>query len=188
MELVTYQDYKSYKHIIIQGMDRTQCALFNAVVMKHLVNKHSREWKQDLLDTEQITLVNIVDFVWRNQYIDVNLRKDLPNDYEEFEKIGFDKDGDPDDLSPETIDVLSSVEYAVSEKYGAFQETIIYVLELLADGVDRELDMKYPDYIHTSLDNIFEYQEMRDLVSNIKLAVDSIQKGHRPEDVLSLFQ
>jgi hypothetical protein len=188
MELVTYQDYKSYKHIIIQGMDRTQCALFNAVVMKYLFDKYSIEWKQDLLDTEQISLVKMVDFVWRDQYIDVNLRKDLPEDYEEFEKIGFDEDGDPDDLSPETIDVLSSVEYAVSEKYGAFQETIIYVLELLSDGVDRELNMKCPDYIYASLDNMFQYQEMRDLVSNMELAVDSIQKGRRPEYVLSLFQ
>lgn len=83
---------------------------------------------------------------------------------------------------------LSAVEYAVSEKYGRFDETIIYVLELLSDDKDRELDEKYPDYVQSSLDNMFEYQEMRDLVFQMERAVESIKEGSSPEYVLKIFQ
>lgn len=188
MNLVSYQDYKSFKHFLIQGMGRSECAIFNAVVMKYLVEKFKDIWKKEIMHFELPALMELVQSVWDEKYVELDRRPSIQHAYSEFEKIGFDEDGNPDDLSPETIDVLSAVEYAVSEKYGRFDETIIYALELLSDDKDRELDEKYPDYVQSSLDNMFEYQEMRDLVFQMERAVKSIKEGSSPEYVLEIFQ
>ena len=187
MNIVSYKDYKEYKPKLYQGMSKDQCALFNAVIMKYLLEKYFKYYGEDLFSDEKKIINDLVSKIWSTRYLELNEREKTSDLIGHLDKIGMDDEGEPRDLCAETIDILSSIDYAASENNGGYETTIAYVIEILTDGIDRELDEKYPEYFETSLTQMFTYKEMQGIINIIKESIELIKDNAPPEQVLNKF-
>ncbi len=102
--------------------------------------------------------------------------------------VGMFEDGDPRDLYSETIDGLGSIELASSCLTKYDNDYVLNSAELITDGVDRELDKKYPEYSDNSLEIMFTYQEMKDALEKIENLVNKLKNGHVSRDLYKIFE
>ena len=108
MDIFSYQDYQNHKPKIIEGMSNPDCALFNAVSSLYLFEKYQSQCREDL-DNEEVTILNeVVNKLWGDEFNYPEVREGENELFSKLEIIGLDEDGDPFDLTPETICVLSS--------------------------------------------------------------------------------
>ena len=183
MNIKSYDDYTKFIKTLIGELTKEEGCFFSAICAEYFYRKYQTWVKEDLKDSELKIVTDLLDETWK-------ALNSVDPDISKLKKIEFDcisvgmlEGDDPRDLFPETIDCLSSIELASSclTKYDS--NWVLNSANLITDGIDRELDEKYPDYLDNSLEIMFTYQEMKDALEKIVKLINVIKNGKSSRDL-----
>lgn len=181
MNIVSFQDYQDFiTHVVSEIDDRKRCVL-SLVCAQFLCEKYALDLHEDLTENEISTSIKLLECIW-----DIALLKRINNEEflelkKKFFSIGLYENDDPAfDLSSACLDALSAIELADKCQIEPSIKNVVHCIGLIIDGVDRELDEKYSNYMVNSLEKMFTYQEMKDALAKILHVIACLNTDANP--------